>query len=362
MIVTRPILAPCRPRCRAAFRRVVGGVLVERGRGLEEINHGRTPAYAKATAGRRTTLANVCVGMEVSENAERRCTCGEAVRLPEAEGRAAKRSQEAARSLSVLVCGSYERLASVPMSVAAVDKHAAVTNGKYVDFIIYPFVNRAVGAYKQLAKLRGIFRDECECAYGHLCSEFGIVGETHRCFDDFPIPPLCILWIEIPGDVVKNRPEKFLCVRRPFYGHAIPLLAAMRFILRCMFLNTSSAGMPLPSANSRREAFMSLYRSIWSFRASMSSAFTRYIPARPFCVTRMERCSFWTRVMMDESLFRHSENGTMSSDGRQRRIGRSIVFAIILSPVTSRIVQYSGGNCQGGAASQISTAMFKEAA
>ena len=38
--------------------------------------------------------------------AERRCTCGEAVRLPEAEGRAAKRSQEAARGVSVLVGGS----------------------------------------------------------------------------------------------------------------------------------------------------------------------------------------------------------------------------------------------------------------
>lgn len=328
MWITSPILAPCRTHCRTSICRGAGWTLPERGREKAGINHGRT----------RTTLTNVRMGMVFPETAERK------------------------RGASVLVCGSYERLVSVPRGVAAVDKHAAVTNGKYVDFVIYPFVDRAVGAYKQLAKSREIFRNECECAYGHLCSEFGIVGETYCRFDDFPIPPLCILGIEIPGDVVKNRPEKFLCVRRPFYGHARPLLAAMRFILRCMFLNTSSAGMPLPSANSRREAFMSLYRSIWSFRASMSSAFTRYIPARPFCVTRMERCSFWTRVMMDESLFRHSENGTMSSEGRQRRIGRSIVLAIILSPVTSGIVQYFGGSCQGGAASQISTSMFKEVA
>ena len=196
MIRWMPTFAPCRTCRRAAFRRVAGGALPKRGRGVEEINHGRTPAYAKATAGRRTTLTNVRAGKEISKFAERK------------------------RGVSVLVCGSYERLASVPRGVAAVDKHAAVTNGKYVDFVIYPFVDRAVGAYKQLAKLRGIFRNECECAYGHLCSEFGIVGETHRRFDDFPIPPFCILWIEIPGDVVKNRPEKFLCVRRPFYGHA----------------------------------------------------------------------------------------------------------------------------------------------
>ena len=77
----------------------------ERGRGMEEINHGRTPAYAKATAGRRTGLTNVRV---LLDKGERRSTCGEAVRLPEAEGRAAKRSQEAARSLSVLVCGSKQ--------------------------------------------------------------------------------------------------------------------------------------------------------------------------------------------------------------------------------------------------------------
>ena len=62
--------------------------------GVEEINHGRTPAYAKATVGRRTPLANVRV---LLDKGERRCACGEAVRLPEAEGRAAKRSQEAAR-------------------------------------------------------------------------------------------------------------------------------------------------------------------------------------------------------------------------------------------------------------------------
>ena len=54
----------------------------------------------------RTTLTNIRVGMGFPENAERGCTYGKAVRLPEAEGRAAKRSQETARGSSVLVCGS----------------------------------------------------------------------------------------------------------------------------------------------------------------------------------------------------------------------------------------------------------------
>ncbi len=42
MIVMLPIPASCRARCRAVFRRVAGGALPERGRGVEEINHGRT--------------------------------------------------------------------------------------------------------------------------------------------------------------------------------------------------------------------------------------------------------------------------------------------------------------------------------
>ena len=107
MNVPSPILAPCRTCRRAAFRRVAGVALPESGRGMEEINHGRTPAYAKATAGRRTGLTNVRV---LLDKGERRCACGEAVRLPDerSEELCEAKSQEAARRASVLVCGSKQ--------------------------------------------------------------------------------------------------------------------------------------------------------------------------------------------------------------------------------------------------------------
>ena len=96
--------------------------------------------------------------------------------------------------------------------------------------------------------------------------------------------------------------------------------------------NTSSWGMPLPSANSRREISMSRVSSIWSKRLSRSSASTRYEAARPFCVMRMGRRVSRTRVMYVERLLRHSEKGTMSSEGRQRLIGKSSVRGIVSFP------------------------------
>ncbi len=81
-------------------------------------NHGRTPAYAKATAGRRTTLTNVRADLEMRK---RRCACGEAVRLPEAEGRAPK--GEAARRVSVLVCGLTKGLQRTGVEEEGLESH-----------------------------------------------------------------------------------------------------------------------------------------------------------------------------------------------------------------------------------------------
>ena len=72
---------------------VAAGALPERGRGMEEINHGRT----------RTVLTNVRF---LLDKGECRCTCGEAVRLPEAEGQTAKRY----RSVLIIGCGMRRRI------------------------------------------------------------------------------------------------------------------------------------------------------------------------------------------------------------------------------------------------------------
>ena len=77
---------------------------------------------------------------------------------------------------------------------------------------------------------------------------------------------------------------------------------------------------------------MSRVSSIWSKRLSRSSASTRYDAARPFWVIRMGRRVSRTRVMYVERLLRHSEKGTMSSEGRQRLSGKSSVRGIVSSP------------------------------
>ena len=97
-------------------------------------------------------------------------------------------------------------------------------------------------------------------------------------------------------------------------------------------LKTSSCGMPLPSANSRREMLMSRASSIWSKTLSRNSASTRYEAARPFWVMRTGRRVSRTRAIYVERLLRHSEKGITSSDGRQRRSGISSVFGMASSP------------------------------
>ena len=89
---------------------------------------------------------------------------------------------------------------------------------------------------------------------------------------------------------------------------------------------------------------MSRESSILSKSSSSDSASTRYEAARPFCVMRTGRCVSRTRVMYAERLLRHSENGTTSSLGRQRRIGRLRTLDMAISPSasTSHIVQNFG--------------------
>ena len=98
---------------------------------------------------------------------------------------------------------------------------------------------------------------------------------------------------------------------------------------------------------------MSRVSSIWSKRLSRSSASTRYEAARPFCVMRMGRRVSRTRVMYVERLLRHSEKGTMSSEGRQRLIGKSSVRGIISSPfvfVHSLVQNFALNGKRGGGA------------
>ena len=87
MLETSPILVPSRSLCHALFGGSVRFAVARSGRrvmGVEKINHGRTPAYAEAPAGRRTGFTNVRDGKEISRFAKRK------------------------RGASVLVCGSND--------------------------------------------------------------------------------------------------------------------------------------------------------------------------------------------------------------------------------------------------------------
>ena len=123
---------------------------------------------------------------------------------------------------------------------------------------------------------------------------------------------------------MENVSKETLGVWRPFRLHDTDLFSfAHTLISSSISRNTSSLGIPLPSANSRRDISISRESSIWSKSASIDSQSTRYEAACPFCVMRTGRCVSRTRPIYVERLLRHSENGTTSSEGRQRRMGIS---------------------------------------
>ena len=77
---------------------------------------------------------------------------------------------------------------------------------------------------------------------------------------------------------------------------------------------------PLPAAISARDCRTVLASRKMSMRGSKSSALMMTVDARPFCVTMRGRCVSRTCEKHPARLLRHSENGTMSSVRRGRRI------------------------------------------
>ncbi len=207
-----------------------------------------------------------------------------------------------------------------------------MANGKNVNFMLNRFVYNTVGSAEDLPKAIVVFRRRSKTFYRDCCADRREVDQLAGGVVNFEFPSSGIFNGQFKSDSRKDVDEELFCVRRPLECHTI---ASSRFQLSrrlSMLRMTSSWGMPLPSANSRREISMSRVSSIWSKRLSRSSASTRYEAARPFCVMRMGRRVSRTRVMYVERLLRHSEKGTMSSDGRQRLIGKSSVRGIVSFP------------------------------
>ena len=218
------------------------------------------------------------------------------------------------------------------------------------------FVHDAVRLADDLPEAVGINRDGVETLHGNNRPRERKVGKPVGIVQDALAPSVGILDAESGFDLRKDIKKQAVRMRRPSDVHTATLLrfAARRFRNSSDSRFTCSCGIPLPSANSRREISMSRESSMPSSKASSDSASTRYEAARPFCVMRTGRCVSRTRLMYAERLLRHSENGTTSSDGRQRRIGISRTAGMAFSPLwfTRDIVQNSG-TCVKGGGSQV---------
>ena len=157
----------------------------------------------------------------------------------------------------------------------------------------------------------------------------GEVAKRSRSLAQFTFPSQSVINRKRVCNVNDNVVKKRRCMRRPENFHACyPLTAFFASSFSWSRLKTSSLGIPPPSASSLREISISRESSIWSKSSSMDFASTRYDAALPFCVIRTGRCVSRTRPMYIERLLRHSENGTTSSEGRQRRSGISRTLCI----------------------------------
>ena len=220
----------------------------------------------------------------------------------------------------------------LPQSIAFGNEHSRMADGENVNFILNRFVYDTIGTAEDLPKAIVIFGRCSKTFYRDCCADRREVDQLVGGVVNLEFPSCGIFNRQLKSDSRKNVDKELFRVRRPLEYHAI---ASSRFQLSrrlSMLRMTSSWGMPLPSVNSRREISMSRVSSIWSKRLSRSSASTRYEAARPFCVMRMGRRVSRTRVMYVERLLRHSEKGTMSSEGRQRLIGKSSVRGIVSFP------------------------------
>ena len=241
---------------------------------------------------------------------------------------------------------------SIPSRIIHGYEHSRMADREDVNLVTDRFVHVAVRFDDDLPEAVGIGRSGVETLGGNNRPRERKVGKPVGIVQDALAPSVGILDAESVFDLRKDIKKQVVRMRRPNDVYTATLLrfAARRFKNSSDSRFTCSCGIPLPSANSRREISTSRESSIWSKRLSIDSASTRYEAARPFCVMSTGRCVSRTRVMYAERLLRHSENGTTSSLGRQRLIGKSFVFnmAISLSVSTPGIVQNSGATVNGG--------------
>ena len=207
-----------------------------------------------------------------------------------------------------------------------------MADGEDMYFVLDPFVHNSIGAAEGLAKTINVVRWCAETFSGDAGADIREVNQLICGIVNLQSPSCSIFNRQFKSDCSEDFNEELLCVRRPVKRHDKASSRFQRARSSSILCITSSCGMPLPSANSRREMLMSRASSIWSKTLSRNSASTRYEAARPFWVMRTGRRVSRTRAIYVERLLRHSEKGITSSDGRQRRSGIFSVLGIESSP------------------------------
>ena len=233
-----------------------------------------------------------------------------------------------------LGCASGRLL--VPERVGLGDQLMAVENCKNANLVADGLVDDAVRLDDQLAQAIDERRDLIEAFRRDVRAGVGEVGEGCQVVVDLESPANGVVVRQLECDGAKDARELVLGVKRPVDVHAISPRAFRSSSISCMFRMTSSWGMNSPFSNCCREIETERESSIRSIKSSKSPALMMYEAARPFCVTRTGRCVWLTLAMIAEKLLRHSENGTVSSEGRQRLMGSSAVIGMVEIPFNGR--------------------------
>ena len=172
---------------------------------------------------------------------------------------------------------------SAPERVAFRDEHPRVADGEDVDFILYRLVHDAIGTAENLVET------VCVVRYGHEAFIWDGRSEKRKCFKLVGFflyaqaPSGGILRRTLNAYDMKNVGEERFSVRRPLGLHALLLLRIQPLIISSISRKTSSLGIPLPSANSRREISMSWERLRRSSSVGHAFSCTLTGAAKPRC-------------------------------------------------------------------------------
>ena len=229
---------------------------------------------------------------------------------------------------------------SVPVGVGARYEHSRMADGENVYLVADDFVHDAIGTAEGLAEFVGVRRDRVEAFNRNAIAGEGMIFECQDGALNVVVPAQGVCNGLCVGNGINNVIQETLGMRREIGFHTCSRCRARS---RSRILSkTSLVGMPLPSANSRREILTSrerLTRSRYDWHCetissccSYSAMFMTTVVARPFCVMNRGRCVRFVRSRQSLKVRRYSVKGMTSS----LIFGRGKVFStngIAVSPI-----------------------------